>query len=188
MHLVPTPRLAPNASANSWTESKHFNDIRNLIAREYLRTWFIVDFVSTIPLDTIFAKLVLNADALRGTKLIRMIRLVRLFKIFRLLKVRKVFRWMLALRVWCSCSCWWWLRGVLRHSSFSIGLVIRTPIIALFALHSAFNLHKSSNETPLCEQNPKCGDTYITSRTDLRSSACKIPALMLLALLGEDGT
>lgn len=61
--------------------------IRNLIAREYLRTWFIVDFVSTVPLDTIFAKAVLNAGALRGTKLIRMIRLVRLFKIFRLLKV-----------------------------------------------------------------------------------------------------
>lgn len=47
-----------------------------------------MDFVSTVPLDTIFAELVLNAGALRSTKLIRMIRLVRLFKIFRLLKVR----------------------------------------------------------------------------------------------------
>ena len=46
-----------------------------------------MDFVSTIPFDTIFSTLVINADAFRGTKLIRMIRLVRLFKIFRLLKV-----------------------------------------------------------------------------------------------------
>ncbi|CAM9769289.1 unnamed protein product, partial [Hapterophycus canaliculatus] len=64
---------------------------RRLIAREYLRTWFIVDFVSTVPLDTIFSELVLNPDALRGTKLIRMIRLVRLFKIFRLLKMSTFF-------------------------------------------------------------------------------------------------
>lgn len=64
---------------------------RRLIAREYLRTWFIVDFVSTVPLDTIFSELVLNPDALRGTKLIRMIRLIRLFKIFRLLKVGESF-------------------------------------------------------------------------------------------------
>lgn len=59
-----------------------------MIANNYFRSWFLVDFVSTVPLDSIFATLVKNAGALRGTKLIRMIRLVRLFKIFRLLKVR----------------------------------------------------------------------------------------------------
>ncbi|CAM9385787.1 unnamed protein product, partial [Ectocarpus sp. 12 AP-2014] len=64
---------------------------RKLIAREYLRTWFIVDFVSTVPLDTMFSRMLLNSDALRSTKLIRMIRLIRLFKIFRLLKMSTFF-------------------------------------------------------------------------------------------------
>lgn len=64
------------------------NEHRKSIATNYFRGWFLVDFVSTVPLDTLFSTMVHNSEALRGTKLIRMIRLVRLFKIFRLLKVR----------------------------------------------------------------------------------------------------
>ncbi|CAN0363824.1 unnamed protein product, partial [Laminaria digitata] len=71
--------------------NKKWNESRKLIAKHYFRGWFVVDFVSTVPFDTIFSTLVINADAFRGTKLIRMIRLVRLFKIFRLLKMSKFF-------------------------------------------------------------------------------------------------
>lgn len=84
---APTHRSRAGASNSNLTVPNPNPKNRKLIAREYLRTWFIVDFVSTVPLDTIFSRMLLNSDALRGTKLIRMIRLIRLFKIFRLLKV-----------------------------------------------------------------------------------------------------
>lgn len=136
--LVPIPSSSPSSNAFPLPKSNHSNETRNLIAREYLRTWFIVDFVSTVPLDTIFSKLLLNADALRGTKLIRMIRLIRLFKIFRLLKVRTSS----GLHHCCSCCCrrrsccccWGWhLRGSWGCFSFPTDLGIRTSVILLLS-------------------------------------------------------
>jgi len=45
-----------------------------LIRIHYLKGWFTIDFVSTVPIDSILSAIVSNAGALRSTKLIRAIR------------------------------------------------------------------------------------------------------------------
>lgn len=64
-----------------------------MIRRQYLKTWFFIDFFSTFPIDRIM-EAVLVGDAaggnVRAVKLIRIIRLVRLLKLARLLKMGKL--------------------------------------------------------------------------------------------------
>jgi hypothetical protein len=62
-----------------------------MIAINYLMTWFVIDFFSTLPVDKI-ATLFMpeGGDSLRAFKIIRSIRLVRLVKLVRLLKLSKV--------------------------------------------------------------------------------------------------
>lgn len=80
---------------------------RGRILRNYLRGWFIIDLVSTLPVDLMLGPLFAvdaaaddggpggassggaSADALRSIKLIKFFRLVRLIKLARLLKLRK---------------------------------------------------------------------------------------------------
>lgn len=50
------------------------------IRRNYMRGFFIIDFVSTVPFDRIL-------PVGRGAKLIRVLRLVRLFKLLRLFRI-----------------------------------------------------------------------------------------------------
>ena len=53
-----------------------------LISSHYVQTWFIVDILSTLPID----KLIGDGSQTRSLKLIRVIRLVRLFKLVKLLR------------------------------------------------------------------------------------------------------
>ena len=48
--------------------------------------WFFIDFMSTVPVGLIFDNFV-NADLLRGSKVVR---LVRFFKLLRIVKVSKI--------------------------------------------------------------------------------------------------
>ncbi|KAL7685036.1 putative potassium channel, voltage-dependent, EAG/ELK/ERG, rmlC-like jelly roll [Plasmopara halstedii] len=65
-----------------------------VIVKSYLRGWFIVDFVSTLPFESL-AKLfgVSNSThaALLSTKLLRGLKVLRLFKLARIRRLRKVF-------------------------------------------------------------------------------------------------
>ena len=58
-----------------------------MIAKNYLRHWFVVDFLSTIPMDLITEAFFDNASNLRGARLIRAFRLVKLVRLSRLMKV-----------------------------------------------------------------------------------------------------
>ena len=60
-----------------------------LIARNYLRGWFPIDFVSTVPFDLI-AELVLGSSGSSAFKIIKVIRLLRLLKLARLKKLAKI--------------------------------------------------------------------------------------------------
>ena len=67
----------------------HLEASRAAIAKAYLKGWFAIDFVSTVPLDMIMAAVAgggSNTAVLRSVKLIRAIRLVRLFKIGRIIQ------------------------------------------------------------------------------------------------------
>ena len=56
----------------------------------YLRTWFLIDFFSTIPFDQLLGVITdIDKNAVRTIKLVRVVRLTRLLKLVRLLKLRK---------------------------------------------------------------------------------------------------
>jgi hypothetical protein len=59
------------------------------IAQNYLRTWFVIDFASTFPIDRIVESFVGGGGNLRSLKMIRFLRLIRLLKLLRLLKLSK---------------------------------------------------------------------------------------------------
>lgn len=61
-----------------------------LIARHYLRTWFTIDVLSTLPIDWIVEWVGGGGSAFRSLKLIRALRLVRLLKLVRVLKLQRV--------------------------------------------------------------------------------------------------
>jgi hypothetical protein len=76
------------------------------IAKKYLKSWFMADFVSCIPIDTIVMGIMTSISnngsdvvgtgvesALRGTKSLKMLRLIRIAKLVRLMRVSRAFRY-----------------------------------------------------------------------------------------------
>lgn len=63
--------------------------VPRLIARHYLRSWFTIDILSTLPIDQVVALITGGGSALRSLKLIRALRLIRLLKLVRVLKLRR---------------------------------------------------------------------------------------------------
>jgi len=61
------------------------------VLKNYLKTWFIVDFFSTIPIDKIVEAIIGTSGEVRVVKLVRTIRLFRLLKLARILKMGKSF-------------------------------------------------------------------------------------------------
>jgi hypothetical protein len=59
------------------------------VVADYLKSWFFIDFMSTMPFDRIMAAAEPSSDAaqLRSIKMIRIVRLVRLFKIVKKMKL-----------------------------------------------------------------------------------------------------
>jgi hypothetical protein len=61
------------------------------IRRNYLKSWFLIDFFSTVPIDKfVMAFFPGNGSDARTLKMIRILRLVRLLKLFRLMKMNKI--------------------------------------------------------------------------------------------------
>lgn len=69
----------------------YYDDYGNLILRhkylirKYLRSWFILDFCSTVPFD-----LLLGSNSARGAAMLRIMRAAKLVRVLRLLKVAKL--------------------------------------------------------------------------------------------------
>lgn len=59
----------------------------HVIAMDYLKGWFIIDIISTVPFDTIITAASSSSTNLSFTKLVKIIRLLRLLKLFRALKL-----------------------------------------------------------------------------------------------------
>lgn len=68
-----------------------------LIARHYLRTWFFLDLISSIPLDYIF--LIFNQDyqenyqLLHAGRALRILRLAKMLSLLRLLRLSRLVRY-----------------------------------------------------------------------------------------------
>lgn len=61
------------------------------IARKYLRTWFIIDFVSTFPIDSISNYFDPNSHSMGSIQLLRVLRVARIVKLARLAKLKTFF-------------------------------------------------------------------------------------------------
>ena len=72
------------------------------IALTYLRGWFVIDFVSIFPIDTLVTAIVASGAAestggqtlvTRSTRSLKMLRLLRIAKLVRLMRVSRAFRY-----------------------------------------------------------------------------------------------
>ena len=63
---------------------------RGRIVRKYLKGWFTLDFLSSIPADFI-ADLVSGSNDLATLRIVRMLRMARLLKLFRLTRLQRFF-------------------------------------------------------------------------------------------------
>ena len=63
---------------------------RRYIARMYLRTWFLIDFLSVIPTDMI--TIIVDSEKIQNLTLLRALRLFRLAKLLRILRTMRLFK------------------------------------------------------------------------------------------------
>ena len=60
----------------------------------YLRGWFIIDFISVVPIDIIMLASTTGSEGISRLKTLRMFRLFRLLKLLRILRGARIFaRW-----------------------------------------------------------------------------------------------
>ncbi len=67
-----------------------------LIAKHYIRTWFFVDFLSSIPLDYIFLLVKESGERYqlaRTGRALKVLRLVKLLSLLRLLRLSRLVRY-----------------------------------------------------------------------------------------------
>ncbi len=73
------------------------------IAKAYLRGWFIIDFVSSIPFDylTLFARTGgeetetgLSPSLIKASRALRIVRLTKLLSLLRLLRISRMLRYL----------------------------------------------------------------------------------------------
>ena len=79
-----TPYRGSAAEGREWVISK------KEISKKYLKTWFIVDFLSVLPLDLI--GIVASIDTLSRLRIIRVLRLLKLLKLFRVLRAMRILK------------------------------------------------------------------------------------------------
>uniref|UniRef100_UPI00358E5FEC potassium/sodium hyperpolarization-activated cyclic nucleotide-gated channel 2-like n=1 Tax=Myxine glutinosa TaxID=7769 RepID=UPI00358E5FEC len=66
------------------------------IKRKYLRTWFLVDFVSSIPVDYIFliVESGIDTDMYKTARALRIVRFAKILSLLRLLRLSRLIRYM----------------------------------------------------------------------------------------------
>ena len=76
-----------------------------MIAKHYIRTWFFVDFLSSIPLDYIFLLVRESGERYqlaRTGRALKVLRLVKLLSLLRLLRLSRLVRYV---NQWEEVSC-----------------------------------------------------------------------------------
>lgn len=66
---------------------------RREIAYEYMRTWFLIDLVSALPVDLLIKDLrQKQQSSSTGNNVNKLLRMLRIFKLLRVVKIRRVFK------------------------------------------------------------------------------------------------
>ena len=99
---------------------------RRKIFRHYMRSWFLIDFVASFPLDW-FVGFVLSDEEEVGSQLLLLLRLVKLWKLLRLLRL-----WRIGLRLQLDSGTFPLAEAVIAiTSSSSFWYVTRAAIVYL---------------------------------------------------------
>ena len=108
----------------AYQDGKHYVVAYNLIAWQYIKTWFLIDLCSSVPLDLIFW--LFNPDssgqAARSTKLFRVIKITRTLRILRIFKLQRV---MLALEIFLNLNF-----SMMSIFKFFCGILLSAHLIA----------------------------------------------------------
>ena len=98
------------------------------IARHYLRSWFIVDALSTLPVDLLVSIIDPgDTSSVSSLRLLRVLRLARLLKMVRLLKINKLLSGADGLQVRAACptgavtdQAWLTRAALYAHATLSL--------------------------------------------------------------------
>jgi hypothetical protein len=83
------PRALPRRAPAPLTRAR-----AQTIVKRYLRGWFVIDFISSLPADNIVCAMGDAISESGGGSVVRTIKLLRLMKMFRLLRIARVLkRW-----------------------------------------------------------------------------------------------
>lgn len=66
-----------------------------VISIKYLKSWFVIDFVSSLPLDYVF--LTIEGQSYSAGRALRILRLAKLLQLLRLLRISRLVRYV---RLW----------------------------------------------------------------------------------------
>jgi hypothetical protein len=75
-----------------YDEDNNVVTCRRTIIKEYLKSWFIVDFVPCVPLSYLIEASGASAQAAGYNDLLRLLRIPRIYKLIKVLSLAKVFR------------------------------------------------------------------------------------------------
>ncbi len=95
-----------------------------MVALRYLRGWFIVDVVSSIPIDyvaLIFTEGEVNLSVLKASRALRAVRFVKLLSLLKLLRISHLLRF---LRSWEDVC----IINIIRytaHTFFALGSIVK---------------------------------------------------------------
>ena len=102
-----------------------------LIAKNYLTGWFVIDFVSILPFDTL--GMVMESDDISQLKIFRIVRLARLLKLLRVLRSSRIFkRWESRVGMQHSTTTmikWYVLATPYKHFTHSMLTETTTPFL-----------------------------------------------------------
>ena len=111
------------------------------IAKHYLRTWFFVDFLSSIPLDYLFLLIREtgeNYQLARTGRALKVLRLVKLLSLLRLLRLSRLVRY---IHQWEEVS-WYFVFSKKNHFSDRLYFIffLITQCFSVFSFMRLINL------------------------------------------------
>ena len=102
------------------------------IAKHYLRTWFFVDFLSSIPLDYIFLLVRESGERYqlaRTGRALKVLRLVKLLSLLRLLRLSRLVRY---IHQWEEVCCHFFLFILSLYLKFQFHNLLKSYYILFF--------------------------------------------------------
>lgn len=127
---------------------------KKIIARRYLTSWFIIDFISIIPFDLL--AVLAHSEDMSKLHLLKVVRLFRLLKLLRLLKGVRIFeRWQMEFGI--------------SHRKLTLWRLVGSVVIASHWMSCALGLMSHLQGTPCRDGLPQgCIETWKSNALEMQ--------------------